>query len=92
MVIANNIHIAEAYTYKKSEMYDVLEYLRTKYPNSQVWNRTFFSLKAEWICHNFLYKVGYKRDHTADADLDYPCDKPEWVYCVLSIPAMIFIK
>lgn len=45
-----------------------------------VFERSFFSMKMEWICHKFLYKIGYERERTKDVDLDNPCDRPEWKY------------
>ena len=56
-----------------------------------VFKRSFFSLKMEWIAHNFLYNIHYKREQTASVDLDNPCDHPEWLYCVCGILVWIFV-
>lgn len=56
-----------------------------------VFMRSFFSLKMEWICHNFLYGIGYKRNQTKDVDLDNPPDRPEWQYIVCGLLVWIFV-
>ncbi len=56
-----------------------------------VFERSMFSLKMEWICHNFLYCIGYKREQTKDPDLNNPCDRPEWQYMVCGILVWIFV-
>ena len=57
-----------------------------------IFRRSDFSLKMEWAVHNFLYCIGYQRERTKDADLDNPCDKPEWVYEVLGVLVWLWIK
>ena len=56
---------------------------------SLVFKRSLFSLKMEWLCHNTLYRLGIQRDRTKDADLDYPCDRPEWQYIACGIGVTI---
>lgn len=94
-----NIHITDSYKISKREFHNVL--INREYEahwhniesEIQVFeHRSRFSLKMEWAVHNFLYAIGYKRAQTKDADLDYPCDKPEWIYCVLGCLVWIFIK
>lgn len=83
-----NIHIDYSAMVPKKQFDRVL----SQYANTEVMqNRTRFSLKMEWACHNFLYRIGYKRDQTRDVDLDYPCDRPEWLYIVCGILCWIFI-
>ena len=56
-----------------------------------VFERSIFSLKMEWICHKFLYRVGYERERTKDADLDNPCDRPEWQYIICGLLVWVFV-
>lgn len=84
-----NIHIPNSYQYPKCLFDQILD----KYEDSEVMkHRTRFSLKMEWAVHNFCYAIGYKRDQTRDVDLDYPCDRPEWIYKICGILCWIFIK
>lgn len=65
----------------------------SQYANTEVMqHRSLFSLKMEWAVHNFCYMIGYKRERTRDVDLDYPCDKPEWIYKICGMICWIFIK
>lgn len=56
-----------------------------------VFERSLFSLKMEWICHNFLHGIGYARERTKDVDLDNPADHPEWMYIVCGLLVWIFV-
>lgn len=91
-VSIKNIHIEDSYNYPKSEMIPELEAIKVYHPECEVFKRSMFSLKCEWITHNALYALGLWKDRTKDVDLDYPCDKPEWVYMVLGILVWPFIK
>ena len=90
----DNLHLFDSYRVPRWKMRGVLEdikkngrCLHQKYPASfsQVFKRSFFSLKMEWLCHNTLYWLGIQRDLTKDADLDYPCDRSEWQYIACGI-------
>ena len=72
-------------------MRKVLKEIRAENGWSEVWERTLFSLKMEWICHNFLYLVGYERERTKDVDLDNPCDQPEIIYIICGILVWLFV-
>lgn len=39
-----------------------------KHPSK--WNRSIKSMEREWEAHNTLYYLNYKKNHTADVDLD----------------------
>ena len=56
-----------------------------------VFERSLFSLKKEWICHRFLYMIGYQRERTLDVDLDNPCDHPEWLYMLCGCLVWILV-
>lgn len=90
---ANNLHIYNSYKVRKCKMRSELRGVeRAATPGETfVFERSIFSLKMEWICHNFLYNVGYERDRTKDADLDNPCDRPEWQYIVCGLLVWIFV-
>jgi len=76
------ITIFDSHRVGKFRMMGELRRLRSFNPGHIVWERCLSSLYLEWICHNFLYMVGYERERTKDVDLDNPCDQPEWLYIV----------
>ncbi len=88
-----NLHIVDSYKVRKWNMRPILEQIRLDAAPGQtlVFIRSLFSLKMEWIAHNFLYNIGYKRDRTGSVDLDYPCDRPEWLYCLCGILVWLFV-
>ena len=81
------LHIEDSYKVRKWNMRKTLKEIRdTPQPGQTiVFERCLTSLKLEWICHNFLYNIGYERERTKDVDLDNPCDRPEWEYIVCGI-------
>ena len=91
-VIPANLHLVDSYQVSKHKFQSTLNSIHALHPKSEVWERSMFSLRMEWGFHNFLYMIGYKRERTKDADLDYPCDKPEWIYELLGMLVWIFIK
>lgn len=90
---ANNLRIWESWKVHKCKMRKELKAIRdaAEPGETTVFERSFFSLKMEWIAHNFLYKIGYKRDQTGDVDLDNPCDRPEWLYIICGLLTWIFV-
>ena len=88
----NNLHIVDSYKIHKWDMRKELKRVRDNDPTpTTVFNRCLCSLKLEWICHNFLYEIGYQRERTKDADLDNPCDHPEWMYILGGILVWLFV-
>lgn len=91
----HNLHIPDSYKVCRFKMRSILKEIREKNRKlpknlqSLVFDRSLFSLKMEWIAHNALYFIGYKRDHTKDVDLDNPCDRPEWQYKLAGIGVTI---
>lgn len=85
--------IYDSYKVHKWNMRKVLRRIKKDNVTMQttVFQRSIFSLKMEWICHNFLYNIGYERDRTADVDMDNPCDHPEWEYIVGGILVWLFV-
>lgn len=86
-ILYHCVTIFDSYKVRKCNMSNELKAIEaeTKPGDTIVFNRSKFSLKMEWICHNFLYGIHYKREQTKDVDLDYPCDHPEWMYCICGI-------
>lgn len=77
---------------RKWNMRPVLKRIKTENTmDTTIFQRSVFSLKMEWICHNFLYNIGYERERTKDVDLDNPADHPEWMYIVCGILVWIFV-
>lgn len=84
--------IFDSYRVRKWNMKRVLTRIREQ--NTQattVFQRSMFSLRMEWICHNFLYGIGYKREQTKDVDLDNPADRPEWLYIFCGLIVWLFV-
>ena len=78
----NNLHLCSSYQVRRWKMRGVLKEIKAAAMPGQtiVFRRSLFSLQMEWLCHNTLYWLGIQRDRTKDADLDNPCDRPEWQY------------
>lgn len=89
----NNLHIVDGFRTRKWNMSKELRAIKEKTPSgfTIVFQRSMFSLKMEWIAHNFLYNVGYKREQVGNVDLDNPCDRPEWLYIVCGLLTWIFV-
>lgn len=86
------VTIFDSYKVRKWNMRKVLRGIKEgSKDQTKVFERSLFSLKMEWICHNFLYFIGYERDRTRDTDLDNPCDRPEWEYVICGILVWIFV-
>lgn len=77
-----NLHIFDSPEVSKFKMMGVLKSIKEFNPDSKVWGRCLSSLYLEWVCHNFLYMIGYQRDRTGEVDLDNPCDHPEGMYII----------
>lgn len=89
---ANCLTIYNSWKAHKCQMRSILEQIKKECTvATEVWKRSFFSMKMEWICHNFLYSVGYEKDRTRDVDLDNPCDRPEWQYIICGILFWLFV-
>ena len=89
-ITENCLTIPESHKIGKFKMMKILKQIKKEHPESNVWKRSMFSLYCEWICHNFLYMIGYERERTGCTDLDYPCDHPEWLYIVGGILVWLF--
>lgn len=72
IITTNNIHIENSYKItKRKEMKKILLTIQSEYPNCKVFSkRSISGLILEWVAHNRLYKIGYKKDRTKDVDLD----------------------
>ena len=84
--------IYNSYRVPKCAMRKVLKQIqRDNKSDTKVFERSFFSMKMEWICHNFLYAIGIEPDRTRDVDLDNPTDRPEWQYIVCGLLVWILV-
>lgn len=92
MLTKNNLHVVDSYRFSKKEIRDFLAAF-SDIDVSDVWQRSGFSLRTEWYCRNFLYRIGICRSRTKDVDLNYP---QKWweklVYPVFGCIAYLFIK
>ena len=77
----DNLHIVDSWKVRQWRMRRVLRTIKEDAaPGATlVFNRSLFSLKCEWICHNVGFFAGIRPDETKDVDLNYPC-KIEWLY------------
>lgn len=91
-ITKSNIQIKDSAFIRKKFFQPVLDYAHMEYPYCEALQRSDLSLKMEWATHNFLYRLNIKRERTKDVDLNYPCDKPEWLYIVCGCLCWIFIK
>ncbi len=67
-----NVMIINSYKIKsKKEIEEILcllDYFEKEYPSK--WNRSFTSMKNEWIMHNICYELGYNTDSSISVDLN----------------------
>lgn len=84
--------IYDSHRISKFRLMGVLKDIKTEAPWSKVWKRCMFSLYCETIYHDFLYMCHIQRERTKDVDIDYPCDHPEWLYCILGVAFWLFVK
>lgn len=92
-IFYNDLLIVDSYKTHKWNMRKILKEIRSYTTPGQtvVFERCITSLKLEWICHNFLYSIGYERHRTKDCDLDNPCDHPEWMYILGGILVWLLV-
>lgn len=78
-VSSHNINIKGSYIVDSREsmlniLYMIKEYVED-YGNgmeSPFDHRSISSMVREWVAHNNLYKLGYKKSNMCDVDLNYP--------------------
>ena len=69
-VSENNIKLVNSYLVSKVFFDGILSQLKYEFPEHAIWSRSFNSLRREWASHNLAYSLGFKRDRTADCDLN----------------------
>ena len=81
-----NAEVVGAYQYERPDVVRIIRFIRyycelhdveVKRTNSDLW--------GEYRLHTALYKVGYKRSQTGDANLDYESDKRWYVNALGSV-------
>jgi len=78
-----NIRIKDSWKVWKADIPGIIDGIRKDYPdNGVVKTRWRYSLIMEWVAHNFLYKIDYKRERTADVDLNVMPWYEQLLYCV----------
>lgn len=85
---ATNVHIKDSYTIKddalKKKFLDLI-IMKGKLLGFE-YKRTFNSWLCEWKAHNTLYNWGYKRERTADVDLnENESFLKRFIYSILAI-------
>ena len=85
--MSNSIHIQDSYKIvRPSEIYSISKRIVEETDVMSIKRRGAASVSIEWMAHNALYYIGYKREQTASVDID---DEPLWrrfLYTLISIP------
>lgn len=82
MIIIDSYSIYDTFNMKEI-LEALMEYERI---DPSEWDRTYESMRNEWICHNVSYLCNYKREHTDDVDLN---NADEELYREINIPKLI---
>ena len=92
-ITSHNIHIQNSYKVSKHDFSTILDFLKLRHPDCEVWKRSSWSLKAEWAVHNALYGLGIARHRTKDVDLNHPLPwYVEGAYIVFGAVVWVFIR
>lgn len=68
-----NVHIKYSYRYSREEVTDFLADAKQKHTGClPLQKRSMGSLLREWATHKAAWFLGYRRDHSASVDLNYP--------------------
>ena len=92
-ITSNNINIKNSYKVTSRERMKVILNIIKEYVEdygegieNPFDHSSIKSMIREWVAHNNLYKLGYKKQQTKDVDLDHP---QKWyipvIYWVLSL-------
>jgi hypothetical protein len=88
------IRIYSSYLVPKRDFRSVLEEICDDNPQCPVvQNRSVCDMSLEWAVHNFVYDLGFNREETKDADLNWP--RKNWekiVYNVLGVLVWPWIR
>jgi len=72
-VTPNDIHITDSWMLTKDGIFALLTAIRAGgFEDCEVLKRSDTSLCLEWATHKALYKMGFQKERTKDADLDWP--------------------
>ena len=76
-----NVEISDSHKYNSMEDCYALVFAVKSYAHSHGIEivRSNTDMVGELRLHNFLYRIGYKRTETEDADLEYICDRRWYV-------------
>lgn len=86
-VSKNNINIKDSYKINnRLLMRMILDVLKDEISEEHLESPNISGMVREWVAHNNLYKLGYKKDRMCNVDLNYP---QKWyvpiAYWILSI-------
>lgn len=70
-VYNDRIKLIDSCKVSKYDMFAELESVRAETFGSEVWKRPIRSLYFEWVAHNALYALNFRRSKTKDVDLEY---------------------
>lgn len=64
--------IYDSYSIRHAHYSNILWRIKEATPDCPIWEkRSKWSIECEWAVHNLLYKLGIKREHTKDVNLNY---------------------
>ena len=92
-IYEERVNILDSYLVSKLDFTKALDEIKDKCPNHIIWNRSYKSLVRELAVHNFLYKLGFRKEKTKDTSLDYPqTTLTKFGFWLLGGIAKMFIK
>ena len=71
-ITESNLHLIDSGDVPKRRFGRELAEIKAVHPESNVWKRSYCSMKLEWATHNALYLLGIAVSRTKDCDLEYP--------------------
>ena len=87
------VKLIDSYLVPKARFSRELQLIKNLHPGNVIWERSEKSLRREWAAHNLAYALNYKRDRTADCDLNV---NQKWyvklAYFIVGTFALIVIK
>lgn len=92
-IVGNGVKLFDSFAVSKKKFSCELQKIRNLHPNLLLWSRSEASLRREWASHNLAYALGFKRERTADCDLNVG---QKWyvkfAYAIVGTFALLVIK
>ena len=92
-ILGDRVKLFDSYAVSKKDFATELHVIQYMNPRCRLWHRSEKSLIREWASHNLAYSLNYKREKTADVDLNY---EQKWyvklAYLIVGNIALLIIK